>query len=306
MLYGTGAATVCVYVAGSGRNGSTLLGLHLGRFKDVFFAGELTHIWDRSYLNDELCGCGVPFSRCDFWTEVTKRAFGAFSRRDAEHVLGLRQRISALRGIPYILAGVPHVDSKTIQEYGSTYKELIHAISFVAGCQIVVDSSKYPTDMAALLYDGRMPMHIIHLVRNCQAVVFSWKRRRRRIEIHWTNQLMPRYGTILTALGWKIFNRSISRIALSRRIDYRLIRYEDMIDDLPRTLSDLLVWFKCSTGDRLQRPEASNHTVSGNPCRFHFNPGHVQLDDEWIAESSAIDRCIVNVLCGRDQRLYGY
>ena len=47
----TSAADV-VYIAGSGRNGSTLLGLQLERSAQVRFVGELTHIWQRGYVNN--------------------------------------------------------------------------------------------------------------------------------------------------------------------------------------------------------------------------------------------------------------
>ena len=48
----------CMYIGGCGRNGSTWLGMCLERSPDVCFAGELTHLWQRGFLDDELCDCG--------------------------------------------------------------------------------------------------------------------------------------------------------------------------------------------------------------------------------------------------------
>ena len=45
--------------------------------------GELRHIWERSFLGNQLCGCGRPFRQCPFWTEVAEVAFGGFDGVDA-------------------------------------------------------------------------------------------------------------------------------------------------------------------------------------------------------------------------------
>jgi hypothetical protein len=306
LLYTSGIPITCVYIGGSGRNGSTLLGLHLQRSKDVFFAGELTHIWERCYLNDELCGCGVPFSQCDFWREVTNRAFGVFSRSDAERVRQLRNQISSFLRLPHLLLGRPHVHRKTRTEYCDSYVQLARSIAAVAGVSHIVDSSKYPTDLAALQMDQRLAMRVVHVVRDCQAVVFSWKRKKRRSEIHWKEQLMPRYSTVQTALGWKLFNIAISRVSAVRGGEYRLIRYEDIVLNLQGTLTDLLLWLGCDATHLPTSPDLEIHSVAGNPCRFTFDPTRVRLDDEWSHKLSTIDRIVVKLLCGREQDLYGY
>src|SRR5205085_9431203 len=75
-----------LYVAGTGRSGSTLLARILGRADSVFAAGELRYVWQRGLLEDRVCGCGEPFSRCPFWSEVVDRAFGGRRGVDAAGV----------------------------------------------------------------------------------------------------------------------------------------------------------------------------------------------------------------------------
>ena len=79
-----------VSIGGSGRNGSTWLGLCLERSPDVCFAGELTHLWQRGFLDDERCGCRRPFSRYDFWHAVTQEAFGRLPTKRKRPVEGTR------------------------------------------------------------------------------------------------------------------------------------------------------------------------------------------------------------------------
>lgn len=299
----------CLYIAGSGRNGSTLLGLHLGRRTDVCFAGELTHIWRRGYLNDELCGCGEPFSRCEFWREVTRTAFGTWSERDTRHLLRLRDQVSDLRRIALPLATSPSRSSAEEAEYAAAYRALLAAIATVSAARVVVDSSKYPTDLAALLRTKAVPLRVVHLVRDCNAVVFSWKRKRLRPEIHWKTQLMPRYSALKTALGWRLFNAAIEQLARDPAHDldgrYLRLRYEDLVASFPETLAEICDWMGCPSA-AAGASDCMVHTVSGNPCRFELAPRQIELDDEWRARMSFFDRTLVALVCGGAQRFYGY
>lgn len=301
-----GLTPVCVYVAGSGRNGSTLLGLHLGKHRDIFFAGELTHIWRRGYINDELCGCGEPFSRCDFWRAVTRTAFGKLSVPQVRRVSLLRDRVSSYWRIPSLAMGLPQRSAKAELEYSATYQALLRAISKVSGARVIVDSSKSPTGLAVLPRAGTIPLRVIHLVRDCKAVVFSWKRERRRPEIHWKNQLMPRYGALKTALGWRLFNSAIVRLSRPMGPSYRVLRYEDLVGAFPETLASVYDWLGCAAVGDLRGNDYVAHTVSGNPCRFDTATREIRIDDEWRVRMSAFDRLVVALLCGGPQRLYGY
>src|SRR6266516_3342272 len=78
----TTAATTAqrvVYIAGLGRSGSTLLERLLGELPGVCAVGEVVHMWRRSIVDDERCGCGEPFARCGFWRGVGEAAFGGWA-----------------------------------------------------------------------------------------------------------------------------------------------------------------------------------------------------------------------------------
>jgi hypothetical protein len=305
----------CVYIAGSGRNGSTLLGLHLDRFRQMFFAGELTHIWQRGYLNNELCGCGVPFSQCDFWQEVTGQAFGRLTSAEAAHLKALRDKISAFIRLPRLFIGCAPEVSPSAAEYLAAYEQLVQSIARVAGVETIIDSSKYPTDLSLLVRSKSISLQTIHLIRNCNAVVYSWKRKKRRREIHWKEQFMPQYGSLQTAFAWRVFNSAIPRVCSRRWIGYPgngqmpqliLLRYEDLVEDPNGTLYRLATWLGTSDDPWRYPTNSQNHTVSGNPCRFEFDPSQVQLDDEWSRHLSCRDRLTVRLICGRMQRSLGY
>ena len=293
-----------VYVAGSGRNGSTLLGLQLEMSPDICFAGELTHLWERGWKENQLCGCGTAFRECEFWDAVFKEAFSTIVEKDVDAIIRLRRRISGLRGLVSLRLGQQHVDDDTVSKYGAVHQSLVAAIAKVSGRRIVVDSSKYPTDLATMLR-ADPKTKAIHLVRDCRAVVYSWRRKKKRTEIHWKDQLMPRYGAFQTALAWKQFNSVIGSLIQSPLISSRLLRYEDLVSDLPKELLDLTEWLGCRpTKDASNR--CLGHSVSGNPCRFGFDHANVRPDTEWQTEMSWIDRWITGLLCRDLQKRYGY
>ena len=64
---------VVLYIGGDGRSGSTMLAALLGNHEGFFPIGEFRKVW-RALTNDELCGCGESFSRCEFWRRVGERA----------------------------------------------------------------------------------------------------------------------------------------------------------------------------------------------------------------------------------------
>ena len=62
--------TTVLYIAGTGRSGSTVLAAILGEVEGVFAAGEVRYLWQRGLVEGRLCGCGVPVAECPLWSAV--------------------------------------------------------------------------------------------------------------------------------------------------------------------------------------------------------------------------------------------
>ena len=62
-----------LFIAGTGRSGSTLLERALGVMPGYVNVGELVDLFRRVAAEDERCGCGERFSTCPFWREVGER-----------------------------------------------------------------------------------------------------------------------------------------------------------------------------------------------------------------------------------------
>src|SRR5690606_27812442 len=84
-----------VFIAGSWRSGSTLLGDLLGAAQGLHHVGELHHFWGRGLQMNWRCGCGEKFRSCPFWSRV----IGSWGERDPEEARRLddtRRSLAAL------------------------------------------------------------------------------------------------------------------------------------------------------------------------------------------------------------------
>ncbi|NIR46560.1 MAG: sulfotransferase [Gemmatimonadetes bacterium] len=304
--------TQLLYIAGTGRSGSTLLECILGQLPGVFAAGEVTHIWDRGYLQNQLCGCGKPFRECPFWLDVTRKAFGGPDELDLPKLVEMRSSICSVLRLPQLLDS--KLRSRSFQLKLDIYSEhlarLYSAIRSVSGCDVILDSSKYPAEIFLLNTIDEVDLSVAHLVRNSNAVAFAWQKRKVRPEIHWTTEHFARYFFLKTAVAWNVFNLligSVERLGLP----YAMVRYEDLVQcpaGSVRKVAGLLgrgeenLDFIGEDGVRLR----GNHTVSGNPVRFKTGAIALKLDSEWKEKSPRWQKLFVDFVTFPVQKLYGY
>ena len=65
-----------VFVAGTGRTGSTLVGNLLGSALGAVSIGEVRRIWSRGVPQDWACGCEELIHTCRFGTAVLGNGYG--------------------------------------------------------------------------------------------------------------------------------------------------------------------------------------------------------------------------------------
>src|SRR5690606_14695161 len=86
-----------VFIGGLGRSGTTLLERLLGQLPGVVPLGEITHLWERDLVGDEMCACGATFSYCEFWQRIGKAAFGSWDEVDVERLAALKATVDRTR-----------------------------------------------------------------------------------------------------------------------------------------------------------------------------------------------------------------
>lgn len=304
-----------LFIAGPSRGGSTLLGRLLGTVPGFVHVGELTYLWDRGPLQNQLCGCGQPFRECPFWTAVLTDAFGSpvLSPQRANELLRLRNHSDHLPRS--VLLAVPGTGSRKVSLYRQVLQQLMSSIRRVSGAEVVVDSSKRPSHGILLRRIPGMDLTCLHLVRDSRAVSHSTRRTRRRPEIVSATAFMPTAKPWKQALRWNVYNAlsELVRVGSSRSAR---VRYEDFaerpVDELNQLLRELAFPTIPSAIARPPRDGASvlalptEHTVSGNPMRFDVGDITVKLDDEWRTAMPARNRKVVSTLSAPLLHRYGY
>ena len=289
-----------VFIGGYGRSGSTLLDRMLGQVEGFFSAGELGHIWDRGFGDNQLCGCGAPFAQCPFWKRVIEEAFGGLEHVDEGELKGLQRSLERMRHIPKLIFPRlrPHTYSRALSEYVEVLERLYMAIHSMSGCEFIIDSTKNPARAFLLLEVPRVELYVVHLVRDSRAVAFSWQRKKRRPEIYWKEEYMPRYNPLRSAWEWNWVNLLIHLWGRSNPHRYALVRYEDLVNKPAQTLDRLLNRLGTDV-KRLNFIKGRemvwdvNHTVSGNPIRFLHGKVELQEDVKWRKLMAVSQRFIV-------------
>lgn len=294
-----------VSIGGASRSGSTLLALLLGRLGRSFVVGELRYVWTRGYSQNQLCGCGEPFRRCEFWREVIEETYGRFDRVPVKELAALQRAVGQMWHLPTLLSPVASRRRRSVvRGYAEHLAVLTSAILKVSGADTIVDSSKLPTYCYLLSQMPDAEIRLIHLVRDSRAVAFSFMRKKRKPDIHWKQAYMRRFSPFESSLDWNLLNVGMEMV---RRTPVRsdLVRYEDLALD-PDAVLDRLVP-SAANGSRGREVRLDiNHSVSGNPLRFSHGTITIRPDREWMALMKRGDRSVVTAMTWPLLVRYGY
>ena len=217
-----------LYVGGWGRSGSTLLERMLGQISGIVATGEVREIWQRGLKEDRPCGCGQRFRACDFWSAVGEEAYGGWDQLDLERILQLRFSLDRPWSYPELgwelRTDQPH---GRVAEYQNILHGLYRAIADVSGADVIVDSSKIPTQGLLLSGISAIDLRVLHLVRDSRGVAFSWAKRVEKKVPGQDGYFLPRYGALESAGRWLVYNLMASRLRVHADA-YRFLRYEDL------------------------------------------------------------------------------
>jgi len=279
------------FIAGSGRSGSTIIEHILGQTRGFFSAGEVCFVWERGSIENRLCGCGRNFEDCSFWQAVLLAAYHDQPMPDPMKMHTTYRRYARYQQIPLMLLpeGKRWLLAR-LKNYLSHTGKLYEAIREISECEIVIDSSKFPTYGRVLDWIPGIELYVVHLVRNPLAVTYSWKRNKQ----FQPGVPMIRFGVMGSSLQWLVYNLATELFwASSER--YLRIYYEDFVENPQTVIRNIL---ELMNAEEQQLPFidnhtiylASNHTISGNPSRFENGKVKIHDDDEWRSELRWFDR----------------
>lgn len=304
--------TPVLFVAGSGRSGSTLVGQVFASTPGTFSVGEVRHIWTRGLGDNWSCGCGAPFRECPFWSAVLSDAFGrtidlARLRWSERRLLRLRAGVSALRWIRE-----PERLRARHSYYLDALERLYRAIVSVSAASVVVDASKTPSYAALLSLLPSLDLRVLHLVRDPRATAYSWLNPKPSPD-RGPAATMDRIGAAKSALLWTCWNLLAEAIRWRRPdIPVARLRYESLALTPETTLMrvrDRLVPELAGRPMGLEGNSARlvpTHTVSGNPDRLRVGVVTIAPDERWRSQLARRHRVVVTAIAGLGMMRYGY
>jgi len=280
-------ATV-LYITGSGRSFTTLLGHILGQIDGFTFVGEAIHAWRA--LAEGRCGCGAPLADCDFWVGVRREAAGGRVPEASEFFsLG---RVARWRHLP--VSYLPGRERRLAALYGERWRateRLYLTTAERSRARVVVDSSKsIPYGRMLSLLPG-LDVRVIHLVRDARAVANSWLRWKPapdRLAAH-----MSRRTPVQGSINWIISNVG-GELVFRWQGPYLRLRYED-VAARPREAVERIVRLATGPASNAESEKlpfadertvdlAPTHSIKGNPDRLQTGPVEIRLDDRWKGE----------------------
>lgn len=302
-----------LYIGGCGRSGSTLLDRIVGQLPGASSAGELVHIWRRGLLGNQLCGCGLPFHECPFWTQVGASAFGGWDALDGERVAALQHRVDRNRYIPLMLE--PRLDRsyrRRFERYATILERLYRGIHAASGAPVIIDSTKHSSTAYLLSQIPGVDLRVVHLVRDSRGVAYSWTKVVQKPEVVDGVAYMPRFPPLRMAARYNSYNLLFH--ALGRRgVPTIFMRYEQLVQHPRREVERVLglvpeigvpddLGYIGRTWVDLQPA----HTVAGNPMRFAQGRLRLRPDEEWRDRLAPKERVLVSAITSPLLIGYGY
>jgi Sulfotransferase family len=214
-----------LYVMGSGRSGSTILGVTLGNCEGFFYAGEMDN-WLVRAGSSAVGG----LERTHFWDAVREGVKGAEDMFGTDAQTYLERSSAALR-----------INKRSLQRelrrrYRPVTEEIYRSISATAGARFVIDTSHFPLRANELRHLDGIDLHVVLLVREPQGVVASFHR-----DVNSNDRLRRALRIVSTnidlSLTYLLSALVFLRLPRSRRL---LLHHEDYLADPEGALRAIL------------------------------------------------------------------
>ncbi len=298
-----------LYIAGSGRSGSTILNVILGQLDGFFGGSEIKGIWDCGVQENRVCGCGDRFHECKTWKPIFQEAFGGMTGVDPARMVYLRERLAQTKFLPPMLLHRdrgPRQTPKT-REFLGNLDKLYRAIQTVTGCRVIVDASKWPSYAYMVESLPSVELYVLHLIRDPRGVSHSWTRKKESAP----GRLFPQHSPIRTTIYWNVWHPSITYLWDRRGKKHLFMRYEDFVAHPQKSVAEIMRFVneKPHPGPFVDEHTVElekTHGVAGNKTRFISGTVKIKQDDEWKRKFPLHYKFLVTAMTFPLLRRYGY
>ena len=291
-----------ILIAGRGRSGSTLLGKVFDSIPSVFHVGELRYFSQIGYLENRECECGAKLASCRRWGKILDRIRLNFNPNDI-YALSKSLPTHAELYLRKMLRMGVRFDPLYLSFIQRLYEECFE----VAGCDYIVDTSKFPVHLLSVVQTGHFKVKVILLTRDPRGTSNSWSKKRQS-SAGQSSGMVGTHSFIKESLKWRLWNRLLSH--LLEDVNHSIhVRWEDFtahpISETERIVSQLkldlpMPEFSSPSSIRL----GEGHAFWGNSSRRLSGPTEIRREEAWIDEMGALKSRFIYNLAGASK--YGY
>jgi hypothetical protein len=303
-----------LYVAGSGRSGTTALSLLLNNHPAMVAISEIDQISRIARPGfPEPCTCEEPIESCPFWNKVAAEfarltssapdptfqnaGIGSIARFPASG--GARNANAALLviGNRRLLAAAARVSEPIRKNLRAAEQShiMFRAIRNVTGRSVVVDASKKGVRMKTLHLERPDSVRVVQMVRDGRGV--AWSRINRLGD---SMDRAARYW-VRGNLGVEAMIRGIPKV---HRI---LLHYEDLCRNPLNEVRRIERLLDLPPSDlSLDLDKNAAHFIGGNPMRYRASEKALALDEQWRNHLDSSTLHEFDRVAGWLNRRYGY
>jgi len=302
-----------VYIGGSSRSGTGILGRVFSLIDDSAHGGELRRLWSRGLRPGKTCDCGRPHSECPVWSRllVSGASYIEPSIEDLARVQAAAapEKHAWARALKNLRRkSLPAPDSVE-SRYVDLYSDLFRAFAGATGASVILDNSKHPGDAALLVDAPDITVYSVQIVRDPRGVLFSARKRSSPDD---PTRFRP-FETMRVAVYWMLrqftFNEVRRRYGDERSL---LVIYEELMEDpnpalraACRMLGEPVPEVELESGVPMTVPEV--HGPDGSSLRrFVTTEVVLRVDDRWRTDLHPFDRALMTFLTFPLLRRYGY
>ncbi len=276
-----------LFIAGSGRSGTTFLSLILSQHPDTHNIGQIRDL-HQAIDKSDVCTCGHLVVDCPYWKGVRADMEAAFGDRAIqilnEDAVAFRRDAKARKAwnSPALRAEM----AATHADFLNRIKGLYLSASANAQGRMLIDSSKSVDLVYALSLIPEIDLHVLNLVRDPRAVAVWWSKLLKRQE-----KRRARAET------WTYRQQACDYLRQHSPATFKLLRYEDLTAHARNSVQAIQDWAGLSADlssftsdnttaiswDRAHLFRPSNETV----LKEHLSEFVVKAADSWKDPANA-------------------